>query len=88
MLTAAAPANECLDIVGAEIGLENRHPAGLITEESHTTYLKLTGPDHEGRIVQNTAKIFFGFDDVAYANRFAKAFAQAVELCGGKSSPF
>ena len=30
----------------------------------------------------------FLVDDVTYARRLAKAFRHAVELCGGKASPF
>jgi hypothetical protein len=30
----------------------------------------------------------FLVDDIEYAERFAKAFRHAVELCGGKASPF
>jgi hypothetical protein len=44
-------------------------------------------PDHEHRKT-TTNKAEFVVDDAAYAQRFAKAFQHAVELCGGKPSAF
>jgi hypothetical protein len=62
--------------------------AGLIDEEWHTTFAKLTGDDHENHKSVKAKSAHFVFDDLGYAQRFGKAFRHAVELCGGKASPF
>jgi hypothetical protein len=67
---------------------ETRDKAGLIDEESHTVYPKLTGRDHESDSKSKTFVLEFFFNDVEYAARFVKAFRHAVTLCGGKASPF
>jgi hypothetical protein len=72
----------------AEMSLSTRTEAGLITEEWDTLYQKLTGTDHETKHTSKSSSSYFEFDDPAYAQRFAKAFAHAVQLCGGKASPF
>ena len=72
----------------AALGFSTRSEAGLITEIRHATFLKLTGPDHDSDSTSKTNRVFFVFDDIEYANRFAKAFAHAVQLCGGKAPSF
>jgi hypothetical protein len=72
----------------AAIGFSTRSAAGLISEKRHAAFLKLTGSDHNSDTIDKTGRAFFVFDDVEYANRFAKAFAHAIQLCGGKPSPF
>jgi hypothetical protein len=62
--------------------------AGLINEDWHSIFPKLSGPDYDTHKVDKTNSGYFVFDDPDYANRFAKAFAHAIELCGGKASPF
>jgi hypothetical protein len=60
-----------------------------IKEDSVSTYAELTGTDHNAEGHNNQqSKGWFIVDDVSYAERFAKAFRHAVELCGGKSSKF
>jgi hypothetical protein len=44
--------------------------------------------DHESNGSALAKEAYFEFDDVEYGHRFAKAFTRAVELCGGKESPF
>lgn len=72
----------------AEMSFSTRSAAGLIQEEWRTVYPKLAGADHENRHSLKSSSAFFGFDDPEYARRFAKAFAHAVELCGGRRLPF
>jgi hypothetical protein len=77
-----------MDCDHADFGFSTRSAAPLIREESHTTFVRLSGSDHTSNEVVKTNKAFFVFDDVDYAKRFAKAFAHAVQLCGGKPAPF
>jgi hypothetical protein len=72
----------------AEMGFKTRNEAGLITVEWHVVYVKLSGAQHERRNTTKDKSSYFEFDDVEYARRFSKAFKHAVELCGGKASPF
>jgi hypothetical protein len=72
----------------AEMGFKTRNEAGLITEDWNSIFVKLTGADHEMRHTSKSSSSYFVFNEVAYAGRFAKAFAHAIELCGGKPSPF
>jgi hypothetical protein len=44
-------------------------------------------PEHKGEPLDNTF-CMLGFSTREYAERFAKAFKHAVELCGGKRSAF
>jgi hypothetical protein len=67
---------------------KTRNEAGLISEDWHSIFLKLTGPDHDNHKVGKTNSAYFVFDDPDYAKRFAKAFSHAIELCGGRASPF
>jgi hypothetical protein len=72
----------------AEMGFKTRSEAPLITEDWHSVYPNLTGADHENRHTRKSSSSDFEFDDIEYAGRFAKAFTHAVQLCGGKPSPF
>jgi hypothetical protein len=72
----------------AEMVFKTRNEAGLIAQEYHTVFPKLEGASHNSDSVGKTNDAFFGFNDVEYAQRFAKASTHAVQLCGGKASPF
>jgi len=77
-----------LDCTNAEIVFLTRNGATSVSEESVETFTKLTGKDHEARTASKTNKCWLIVDDVAYAQRLAKALKHAVELCGGKPSKF
>ena len=72
----------------AEIVFFTHNEAPLIDEDWDTIFVKLQGSDHESRKKQKGNEAYFEVAEVAYANRFAKAFRHAVELCGGKPDPF
>jgi hypothetical protein len=72
----------------AEIEFETRNQSPLITENIDITWPKLKGNEREGHSNKPTFVAAFYVDDSQYADRFAKAFSHAVELCGGKPSPF
>jgi hypothetical protein len=72
----------------SEMSLKTRSAAGLIQEEWHSVFPNLTGADHERLDSGKKNSAYIEFDDPEYATRFAKAFAHAVELCGGKRMPF
>jgi hypothetical protein len=72
----------------AEMTFSTRSGAGLINEEYKTVYPELTGADHERHDSHKRSRAYFDFDDPEYAKRFAKAFAHAIELCGGRPLPF
>jgi len=72
----------------AELNFKTRNEAGLIDEDWRSIFTKLTGADHESAKKDKTNSAYFVFNDPDYAKRFAKAFTHAVELCGGKASPF
>ena len=72
----------------AEIVFFTRNEAALIDEDWHTIFPKLAGSDHETRHKQKGKEAYFEVSEVEYANRLAKAFRHAVELCGGKPEPF
>lgn len=59
-----------------------------IKDDGVTTYAELKGKDHEAQHHGYASKGWFNVDDVAYAERFAKAFKHAAELCGGTASRF
>jgi hypothetical protein len=77
-----------LDCTSADVEFHTRNEVPGIAEDSITTYAELTGKDHEAQIHLKSSKGWFMVDDVAYAQRFAKALRHAVELCGGKTSKF
>jgi hypothetical protein len=77
-----------LDCTSAEVEFHTRNEVPKITEDSVSTYAELTGKDHEAQIHRQSSKGWFIVDDAAYAERFAKAFRHAVDLCGGKTSKF
>jgi hypothetical protein len=60
----------------------------VINEDTVRTYTKLTGADHESRSASKTHEAWLIVDDVTYAQRLAKAWKHAAELCGGKPSKF
>ncbi len=72
----------------AEIEFLTRNGLTAISEEGVKTFTKLTGSDHELRTASKSNKCWLVVDDVAYAQRLAKALKHAVELCGGKPSRF
>ena len=72
----------------AEIEFLTRNSAPVVKEEMVSTFLKLTGSDHESKHVSKANHVFLIVDDVPYAQRLAKALKHAVELCGGKASRF
>lgn len=71
-----------------ELSFSTRTGAGTIAEDWINVYPKLSGKDHENRHSDKSSSSYFEFDDPAYARRFAKAFARAIELCGGRPSAF
>jgi hypothetical protein len=72
----------------AQVSFATANDAGTISDDTVRTYTKLTGADHESKSSSKTNKCWFIVNDVAYAQRFAKALKHAVELCGGKASRF
>jgi hypothetical protein len=72
----------------ARIAFSTHTEAPLINVETHAVYPGLQGKDHTSYSKKKDTSAFFNVDDVQYAPRFAKAFRHAVELCGGKASPF
>ena len=77
-----------LDCSSAEVQFRMRNDKPKISEDSMITHAALAGKDHELQRHDHTSKDWFIVDDVTYAQRFAKAFKRAVELCGGKASRF
>ncbi len=72
----------------AEVVFSTRNDASAIDEDSLTIFEKLQGAEHEARGKRKESGAAFIVDDVNYADRFAKAFKHAVELCGGRPSKF
>ncbi len=72
----------------AELDFKTRNETGFIAEDWHSVFVKLTGPDHISDKRDKTNSAYFVFNDPEYAKRFANAFRHAIELCGGKPSPF
>jgi hypothetical protein len=72
----------------ADMTFSTRSGGGLIDEEFKTVYPDLPGADHEHQDFYKSSRAYFHFDDPDYAKRFAKAFAHAIELCGGRPLPF
>jgi hypothetical protein len=79
---------ELLNCDHTELSFSTRSGIGAISEEWHNVYQKLTGPDHEESHSTKSNSAYFEFDDPEYARRFAKAFGHAIQLCGGRPSPF
>jgi hypothetical protein len=77
-----------LDCDHTELSFSTTTGAGLVHEDWIHIFPKLTGPSHENRNSDNSSRSYFEFDDPTYARRFAKAFARAIQLCGGRPSPF
>jgi hypothetical protein len=78
----------CQDPEGAEVVFMTRNGATAIKEEYVSTPTKLNGADHEQRSSSKQQKMWLVVDDADYAQRLAKAWKHAVELCGGKPSKF
>jgi hypothetical protein len=74
--------------VQAEVRFRARNDNPAIAYESTTIFPELKGKDHERRDSGKDNSSAFSLWDTAYADRFAKAFRHAVELCGGKKSAF
>jgi hypothetical protein len=72
----------------AEVRFRARNDNPVISYESTTIFAKLTGKDREFRNSGKDNSGAFSLWDTAYAERFAKAFRHAVELCGGTKSAF
>lgn len=77
-----------LDCSSAEVEFRTRNDMPKIKDDYVTTYAELTGANHEAQHHDQTSTSWFIVDDVPYAQRFAKAFKHAVELCGGRASKF
>jgi hypothetical protein len=77
-----------LNCSNAEVEFSTRDGATSVEEDSHTTFAKLEGAEHESESASKTTWAWFDVDDAGYARRFAKALRHAVELCGGKTSKF
>jgi hypothetical protein len=77
-----------MDCDHAVMTFSTRSAAGLISEERHSIFPKLTGADHDSTHSSKANSAYFVFNDVEYAPRFARAFAHAVQFCGGKASSF
>jgi hypothetical protein len=77
-----------LNCSSAEVEFHTRNEVPKIKDDSVTIYAELKGKDHEAQHHGYASKGWFNVDDVAYAERFAKAFKHAVELCDGKASRF
>jgi hypothetical protein len=77
-----------LNCTSAEVEFYMRNGAPKIKDDSVTTYVQLTGKNHEAQHHGYMSKGWFAVDDVTYAERLVKAFRHAVELCGGKTSKF
>ena len=79
-------ADEDCDIVKLEFETRNELP--LIDSDSHATFPKITGKEHEGKSSIKRISAQFNIDDPQYAKRFIVAFRHAIELCGGHASTF
>jgi hypothetical protein len=77
-----------LNCQDAEVAFATRNDSPTIDEDSLTIFEQLQGADHEARSKSKESQAVFIIEDAAYAQRFAKAFRHAVELCGGKTSKF
>jgi hypothetical protein len=77
-----------LDCSSAEIEFQIRNEVPRIKEDSVTIYVELKGKEHEAQVHSQVSKGWFSVDDATYAERFARAFRHAVELCGGEASRF
>jgi hypothetical protein len=85
---AEVKANKLDCSVQAEVRFRARNDNPAIAYESTTIFPELKGKDQEQRASGKDSSSGFSLWDTAYAERFAKAFRHAVELCGGKKSAF
>jgi hypothetical protein len=74
----------------AEVRFLTRNEAPKINYHSITIFpgIPENKPDHKSDQTGTQSHAAFSMYDTAYARRFAKAFAHAVELCGGTRSDF
>jgi hypothetical protein len=77
-----------MDCDSAEVDVSTHNEAPLIDETLHTVFPNLSGKDHDSVSQERATKTYFLLDDPEYAQRFAKAFRRAIELCGGKPESF
>jgi hypothetical protein len=77
-----------LDCDHAEIAFSTHLEAPLIDEDYHAVFPKLEGASHDLYNKEKGTRSFWEINDVEYAGRFVTAFSHAIELCGGKGSPF
>lgn len=77
-----------LECTSAEIEFHTTNEMAKIKDDYVITYAEIKGKGHETENHGHITKAWFTVDDVAYAQRFAKALRHAVELCGGKTSKF
>lgn len=67
----------------AEMTASTRNAKPVVEGQTRTTYLKLTGKDHETLGNDRGHEVFLGFDDPEYAKKFASVFQDAIRRCGG-----
>ena len=72
----------------AELNFETYNQRPSMSEELTSIFPNLVGKDRVARMHNTTFVATILLDDVKYGNRFVKAFRHAIELCGGKVSPF
>lgn len=80
------PKHMICDLANIDFEIRNQEP--LIDKQIHATFPKLEGKDHENVHQSKSYMAVWVFDDPEYADRFAKAFINAINLCGGKRSAF
>jgi hypothetical protein len=66
----------------------SRDYVGVSAQVKLSTRNDLSLLDYTGNVTGKTSFDSFNITDSEYAERFAKAFKHAVELCGGKPSTF
>lgn len=71
-----------------EVIFSTRNNSPVIAEHGSTIFEELQGADHVAKRQSTESQAAFISDDGQYAMRFTKAFKHAVELCGGRPSPF
>ena len=72
----------------AEVEFQTFNQKPLIENEWEFTYHSLVGDEHENRTKSKSFVSMLYFDDADYTKRFVRAFRHAIDLCGGKPSPF
>jgi hypothetical protein len=72
----------------ADISFETRNEIPLFHQHIDVIRPEIIGPERDSESDSMTYGAEFYFDDADYADRFFEAFRHAVQLCGGKKSPF